>query len=269
MKMKKYVSIILKLAFLTFTACLLLSLNKFQTPPIEKVIDFCPISGGMSGAEIGIVKDNEIRFYFNQILSDYSITRWQEAHRLHFTLPPDCKDVIEKVFGRQGFGLIIDDRIIFYELLDSDTYAGLYYGWKESTNGTFFLPPNCQGVITLFNKIGVIVDNVIKFYWFDTDQNIWVVMPQIEYTLPPDCTDVFGYSDNVLGIVTGSNLKFYYNWRDNDWAEQIDWEFNLPDDYQCCFTTYFDWFCVSTRDKIKFYESAKSWAEITEIEFYK
>ena len=230
----------------------LISCNKLNISSIEKVIGYYSVDFTM-GTEMGIIENNSIKFY--SLIYD----EWLELTGLEFILPKNCNNIIEKVFGNKGFGTIIDNEIIFYEYSDN-------IGWNEITYGKFILPENYVKVITLYDKIGIVINNEINFYWYDWNKNNWEKIIDSEFNIPRRYNKIISFTDSAFGIVYENVLKIYgYN---GFWDEIMELELKLPDDFINIGFINYDWLTILTKEKIIFYYySETGWEIINNIEF--
>ena len=257
--MKKNILTACILAILTAVSCsgntqkdAFLPYNKLGDLPIRKVIGF-----GNQG--MGIVLEDKIRFFFwfpNVFTNWRGRENWKEDAGKTFTLPPNCKDI----FGTgDSLGVVFDDKILFYESLDS--------GWQEKPDAMFILPKNCQGVFSFSVAIGVIVDNKVKFFSNDNAENTWNEISDFEYTLPQNCQGVFEYGYSELCIIDDNKMRFICR-EDGNWIEATDAEFNLPDNFKGAFHIWVYWLGIVTDKKIMVYSYFENgWGDLTNVEF--
>ena len=224
--------------------------NQLGDLPIRKVFGF-----GDKG--MGIVLEDKVRFYFWYFYDETDWREnWKEDTDKTFTLPPNCKDV----FGKgEGLGVVFEDKMVFYELLDS--------GWQEETDTVFMLPENCRGVFRFFTDIGVIVDDKIKFFSNDNAVNTWNELPDFEYTLPRNCQGIFTSEYGEFCIIGDNKLRFIYR-EDSNWIEATNAEFNLPDNFKGAFHIWRGWLGIVLENKIMVYNYFEDgWGDLSNVEF--
>jgi hypothetical protein len=229
--------------------------NKLNNLPIKKIIDFYGLETG--DYQLGIVTGNEVRF-FSMYHGDDS---WKEDTNVTFPLHSNSRDVFS---FSSGIGIIIDNNIIFYNLIDSV--------WQEWPELMFNLPKNCQGVFNIsYRFIGVIAENKVKFYMNLLDENAfkWEEYSEYEIELPENCQGVFADEWGGIFVIVDKKIKYISREISEEWTEINKIEFDLPDNFRGA--SYQKYLGITDDDKIKFYMSSHpdgGWVELINMVFY-
>ena len=240
--MKKRIIVGLIAASLVFTACS--GKKKLVQHSLEKGISF-------NLNEIGVVNDNRIQFYSLTIFGN-----WVELTEAAFALPQNCTDVIGD--GSGGLIAIVGDHVKYYYYNDAGKI------WEESPGREFKLPKKYQGILDFNGSLGVIINNKVKFFWYNSDA--WEENKKMEFAVPKNAKGLFGYYQS-LGLIVDNELQFhYYNQEKESWEESIDARCILPEDYTDVFTYNYEWLGISSIDKISFYYRFENgWGTIDEF----
>jgi hypothetical protein len=179
-----------------------------------------------------------------------------------------------RIFGypvAPGFAVVIDDKLVFYELRQSE-----FIKIPELE----FVIPNDYTNIFIFNyySIIVVVDNKLKIYEFIRESrfynlsnyeiNAWNEIWEIEITFPIDFNNIFAFSPGIIGIAYDNKVIFYSIGPPRGLNEMPAQEFNIPFSYSNIIGFSNATLAVVVENNVKFFQSRRDgYFEIRTFEF--
>ena len=190
----------------------------------ENIFGFGDYGSRFGEYGLSVVIDNKVKFYgFNEV--------WVGLPEFDFILPNSYKNIFVMHNSDIGllFGVVIDNKVKLYGF-DDDV-------WIEVPGLEGILPNGYKNVLGIdvdfgflgdIGFIGVVVDDKIKFYYFNMG-GFLSEMSEIEFVLPNGYKNVYisDVGEITLGVLVDDKVKFYELCDGGTWVEILESEFNL------------------------------------------